>query len=548
MVWNVLSPGVPKTQDELRAVLLKNRGLTTKKSQENFLHPVSPLELSLKDVGLDGSVMKRAVALITEAKEKKWNVIVFGDYDADGICATAVLWETLFEMEIHALPFIPDRERHGYGLSIKAITDLVSEHGKPDLLITVDNGIVAHDAFEHLKTLGVKTILTDHHQLDIHGAPSADVILHTTALCGTTTAWMLARALDPKKAELLLDLCGIATIADQVPLLNANRSFAKFGIEAIRRTTRPGLHMLMDTAGIKKEEVNTYTINYGIAPRINAMGRVGDPKDALRSLCGKNAQKLQALASAIQDTNTLRQDMTFQFIQKAKLQKNLWITEHVIIVEDEAFHEGVIGLIAGKLAEEFGKPAIAIARGETTAKASARSIAGVNITEFLRQVRDDLIDIGGHPMAAGFSLLAENIAKVKKQLEVLAKEQINLELLQKKLDVECELRWNLISEKTVQVLQELEPHGAGNVTPLFSVRGGRLIEARRIGKEFQHCKLVVQPEDNPNQFLTVLAFGMGEVCDRLTKGEVFDLAIQLKLNVWNGRKEVQGVAKDIKNA
>lgn len=556
MQWNIQSPIVPKDKDELISVLLENRGLVEKRDRDSFLSPPSPLSLTLKDVGIDPKEMKKAVALIERAKKEQWNVVVFGDYDCDGICGTSVVWETLYEMGVKAMPFIPDRERHGYGLSPAALDEVLEGFqkttGRPGLLISVDNGIVALEGFARLNAAGIHTILTDHHQTEREGRdfpfnlpifPPADAIIHTTQLCGTTVGWMLARELNPKKAESMLDLCAIATIADQVPLLSANRSFAKFGIDALRKTTRQGLLMLIEVAQLQKEFINTYAINYAIAPRINAMGRIGDPKDGLRMICSKKIETARMYASKVQNTNIERQTLTTSMIEFARKYQENWINDHIIIVESTEFHEGVIGLVAGKLVEDFAKPAIVISRGEKVAKGSARSLAGIHITELLRKVRSELIDVGGHPMAAGFSLLNENIPAFTEKLRKLAKETIGEELFVKSLSVECEIDAGLVREETVKVLEVFEPCGSANPVPVFAIRGLKLVDAQLMGKEKQHLKMIVRTVDEKH--IPVLLFGKAGVMQTLKIGQTLDIIGMLQINTWNGKTEIQMVGKDV---
>ena len=346
MQWVCKSQKIPQSQTELLEVLLANRRLLKKKEKDEFLSPRSPLKFTPKDVGIDEKQLARAVSLIQEAKQKKWKVIVFGDYDCDGICATTILWETLYEMGVHAMPFIPSRDKHGYGLSMAAIDDILEDPSqKPQLLITVDNGIVAHEPFKRLKKAGIKTILTDHHQPE-KKLPPVDALVHTTQLCGTTVSWMLAQALNPKKAAEMLNLCAIATIADQVPLLNANRSFAVHGIEALKTTKRVGLQMLIQAANIDPKTIDAKAVNYLIAPRINAMGRIGDAMNALRLLCSKKLEKAMSYASKVQSTNIDRQSMTIEMIEFARQHKAEWEHEHIIIIESDSFHAFKIASIS----------------------------------------------------------------------------------------------------------------------------------------------------------------------------------------------------------
>ncbi len=543
MQWVCKSQQIPQSQTDLLEVLLANRGLFKKKERDEFLSPRSPLKFTPKDVGIDEKQLARVVSLIQGAKQKNWKVIVFGDYDCDGICATAILWETLYEMGVHAMPFIPNRERHGYGLSMAAIDDILADPSqKPQLLITVDNGIVAHKPFKRLHKEGVKTILTDHHQPE-KKLPSVDALVHTTQLCGTTVSWMLARALNPKKAAEMLDLCAIATIADQVPLLNANRGFAVHGIAAIKTTTRVGLQMLIQAANIDPKMIDAKAVNYLIAPRINAMGRIGDAMNALRLLCSKKMDKAMSYASKMQSTNTDRQTMTIEMIDLARQRKGEWENEHIIIIDSDTFHEGVIGLIASKLAEEFGKPAVVIARGKDRSKGSARSVTGVNITELLRDVREHLLDIGGHPMAAGFSIAEENIARFMKSLYVQARKVIGIELLEQKMECEAELPWNFVTLETLNTIDRLNPFGSTNPKPQFVLHGAKVIQIREFGKERQYLKYYLTDPTNAQHSIEALSFApKGRF--NLREGDCIDLVAMLDVNEWNGRTTLQLLMQD----
>jgi single-stranded-DNA-specific exonuclease len=538
MQWVLKSSQVPRSQKELLQMLLENRGLHTKKDKESFLAPQSPLEFSPKDVGIDASAMKRAVKLVQEAKEKKWKVLVFGDYDCDGICATTILWETLYEMGVHAMPFIPSRDKHGYGLSMAALDDILADPtNRPQLLITVDNGIVAHEAFTRLQKEGVKTILTDHHQPE-KTIPPVDVLVHTTQLCGTTVSWMFAHALNPEKAGTMLDLCAIATIADQVPLLFANRSFAKHGIEALKKTKRVGLQMLIQAANVDPKTIDAKTVNYMLAPRINAMGRIGEAMNALRLLCSKKMEKAISYASQLQSTNIDRQSMTIGMIELARQRKDEWKDQSIIVIESDTFHEGVIGLVASKLVEEFGKPAVVIAKGKGRSKGSARSVPGVNITELLRDVREHLLDIGGHPMAAGFSLAEEQIQGFMQQLYIRAKEVIDTTLLQKRIEVELELPWKFVNMETYQTIEQLQPFGSGNPKPLFVVKGANIVQVREFGKEKQYMKYYVADPTNAQNIIETLSFLQTDK-NQIREGDHLDLIISFDLNEWNGKKSLQ---------
>jgi len=279
MKWNYLSSKTPQDLKEFKEIILQNRQI---EDEKEFFSPKKPHEITLAEVDLNKDQVKLAVTRIQKAIEAKQKVVVFGDYDADGICATAILWETLNNLGLVTQPFIPHRDKHGYGISNKAIDDLL-EKDHPDLIITVDNGIVAHEPLARLAKEKIDVIVTDHHQPE-EKLPEAYAIVHTTKLCGATVAWMLARELSQDFVDSLLDLTAIATISDLVPLISANRSFAKYGLEKIKENNRVGISALISTANLDKREVDSNLIGFGIGPRINAMGRLAHGLDALRLL------------------------------------------------------------------------------------------------------------------------------------------------------------------------------------------------------------------------------------------------------------------------
>ncbi len=542
MQWQTLSSKIPQNLQELETVLLENRHVN---DIDVFFHPPSPLDIPLEEVGINADQMAKALARIRQAAENKEDVFIFGDYDADGVCATATLWEALKSVGVTARPFIPHREKHGYGLSLRSLEAVLKEK-IPDLLITVDNGIVAHEAFDKLQELGVETILTDHHQPD-KTLPNANIILHTTKVSGTGVAWFFARSLNRASAERSLDIAAIATIADQMPLLHINRSIVTHGLEALRNTERIGLQLLLAKARIEKEKINANTVNYAIGPRINAMGRIKHGMDALRLICTKSMERADQLVGELHDTNVSRQEMTSDMITQALKQAHTWETEHVIIVASPDYHEGVIGLLAGKLMETFYKPAIAISLGEKVAKASARSVTGVNIIELIRLVKDDLLEAGGHPMAAGFGFLPEKLDRVKERLLLVAKEKINVELLQPSIEVECLLPFSLATLETCAELEKFSPFGNGNRQPVLGLQEMKVLYAEAMGKEGKHLKLAILPVNAlPSQKpLPVIGWGMGTQANTLDAGTMVNIAGYLDCNEWKSRKNIQMIAKDV---
>lgn len=554
MRWQLLSNKTPQNLEELEKIILNNRGIRDKKK---FLDVKSPLDLSLKDVGIQNSEYKKAIERIKLAKKNSEKVLIFGDYDADGICATAILWRVLFDFGCKVAPFIPDRSKHGYGINQSVLEEIEKTDGLPDLIITVDNGVVAHGAFEFLAEKSVSAILTDHHQpeSDDDGKaifPHAHAVVHTTDLCGATVSWMLARGISKELSEKELDLCAIATVADQVPLVDANRSFAVFGLEELRRSRRPGLKSLLKQSKIKPETINSQSIGFAIAPRINAMGRLANGIEALRLLCTKNLAKADELSQLLMATNKDRQELTGALMELAVKQakKQVGLGEKLIIVDSDEFHEGVIGLIAGRLCEQFSRPAIAISVGEKTAKASARSLPGINIVEMVRSVRSDLLEVGGHPMAAGFGLETAKIEKVKERLFKLSRKEISESQLEPVLELDCDLPVDFLTAETHRAIQEFEPFGQGNSRPVFQISNLKVIESLSIGNGAKHLKLILQPVNANNSKMAItpietLWWRMGGRANEFKKGDLVDVASEIDLNVWNGRSKIQLLAEDV---
>lgn len=544
MQWQLETEQIPETQDELQKLLLEQRKI---KDLDSFFEPPKPETLDPAEIGIAAEQLTKAVELIQAAVDEKKTIVIFGDYDADGICATAILWLALKKIGCIAQPFIPKRDVHGYGLSIAAVEEVIETH-KPNLIITVDNGIVAHEAAQFVREQGIQLIITDHHQLEKSDAgesvtPSADAVVHTTQLCGTTVSWMLSQAVT-KDATELLDLCGIATIADQVPLLGANRAFATHGILALRKTKRPGLLALFATAKVVQKEITEQSIGYGIAPRINAMGRLAHGMDALRLLCTGQDSTAQKLAHQLQSTNVERQDITQEQLDMALTQVEVQAEESIVIAHSDEFHEGVIGLIAGRLVEVHAKPAVVISTGGEIMKGSARSVQGVNITDLLRSVREELLDVGGHPMAGGCSVKPGRLAEFAEKLFAVAREQVTAEMLLPTLRIACHLPPALLTQETVATVEQFAPFGSNNERPTFQLPTAVVLSAQTIGKEQQHLKLLIECQDT-DQPLEALWWRAGDTLQEFVVGSTVSVAGRLEISEWKRRKKLQVVVQDV---
>ena len=546
MNWQHLNTRVPQTVDELRSLLLENRSISAEEA-ESFFTPPHPQELSPAELGIDPEQLDLAVAAIEEAIRDQKRIVIFGDYDADGICATAVLWLALKSIGCVAQPFIPKRDVHGYGLSVGAVKEVIESHHS-DMIITVDNGIVAHQAAQFVLDAGIELLITDHHQPERGKEgeqlfPPATAVVHSTQLCGTTVAWMVARELTDATEELL-DLCGIATIADQVPLVHANRSFAYSGIAALRTTTRPGIIALLAEAQVEQATVSEGTIGYGLAPRINAMGRLAHGMDALRLLCTGQAETAGKLARQLSHTNTERQDITQEQFEVAVAQVQLQTTESISIAWSDSFHEGVIGLIAGRLVEQFSRPAVVISTSSAILKGSARSLKGINITDLLRSVREELAEVGGHPMAGGFSVKPGRLEEFKVKLFAAAQVNITAAQLEPALLLECELPAALIKKETVLSIEQCAPFGAANPQPLFSMPKSVVRSVQQIGKEYQHLKLRLELLET-GQLIEAVWWRAGKNHAQYQPETVVTIAGKLELSRWKNRESLQFVVSDL---
>src|SRR3989344_1581473 len=328
--WKLLYNHKSKV-DEIVKILLKNRGLTNKKEIDRFLNPRLS-GVTAKSVGINKNQLEKTIKRINKAIKKKEEVIVFGDYDVDGISGAAILWETLTEAGAKALPYIPHRLDEGYGLSKIGIDNLLLKNPKIKLIITVDNGIVASEAVEYANKKGIDIIITDHH-VPSKNLPNAHAIFHTTKLCGAGVAWLLSQEILNSKFEILnksqitnhesqtnqhLELVALATVADLVPLTEANRTLVKFGIEDLRKTKRLGLLALIKEAGIDKDLIDIFEIGHVIAPRLNAMGRLEYAMDSLRLLCTRDISRAKDLSHKLGSTNRRRQEMTIESFEHAK--------------------------------------------------------------------------------------------------------------------------------------------------------------------------------------------------------------------------------------
>lgn len=533
--WKILA-NTPfhKRSDWLLALLAKNRKLDTRKKLKEFLSPSIDQILKVRLTDIDLGVQR-----VAEAIAKGEKIIVYSDYDADGLCATAIMWETLHDLAASVMPYVPHRIKEGYGMSISAIDEMAKQGVK--LIITVDQGVTAHEQVEHAKKLGIDVVITDHHLLP-KKLPQPTALVHTTDFSGAGVSWRfcasLIKRLNPKYQEKLqqkLELAALATIADLVPIVGGARAMVKIGLERLAITQRPGLLALIKSAGVKGK-IGTYEIGHILAPRINAMGRIEHGLDSLRLLCAKNLNQANKLADLLTRTNSRRQDLTTRAISSAIAM----VEENVLIgvVANHEWHEGVIGLVASRLVETYHRPMIAISLGQTLSKGSARSIPGFNIVEAIRSSSEFLVDGGGHPMAAGFSIKTQYIESFKQNITKYAQKNISDDLLEKRIEVECELTRRDITKQNHQIIERLAPFGVANPNPLFLTRGMTIEDVRSVGAQNQHLKLQVDG-------FGAIGFNMGQLRSELRPGYKLDLVYSLSEDNYNGKSQIQLKIKDL---
>lgn len=544
--WEILSDSTVVDQKSLFSILLKNRGIESNKQKEEFLNPTDPAKISLTDLGIKSEAIKNTINRIKKAKKNNEFVIIYGDYDADGITASAILWEALHETGINVLPFIPDRFEDGYGIKPEAVEKLKNKFPELSLIVTVDNGIVAYDGIAKAKELGIDTIVIDHHQKGSQKLNTLYVI-HNTNVCGSALAWFFAKDLVGNTQSLIsgLELAAIGTIADQMPLIGVNRSIVKYGLSNLAKTKRPGLLALFKESGLKgmssTKPISTYEVGYIIAPRLNAMGRLKNGLESLRLLCTKDIIRAGRIAGEIGKVNAERQKIVEEVVAHA-LNVSKGKIPNVIVLASEKYHEGVIGLAAARLVEKLYRPAIVISKKGDIAKASARSIAGFNIIEAIRKLNKYYIEGGGHPMAAGFSIKTQKIEIFAKKINSLAKEILTDEILQRKLKVDCEISFDLLSLELLHEISSFEPTGIGSPEPVFLSRNVDILSVRPVGKESKHLKLKVKQDEH---IIDSIFFGGGEMYSKLNPDRKVDLVYSLERNVWNWTESLQLKIKDI---
>lgn len=536
---------------KILATILSNKKISKKEDIEKFLNPKRN---DFHDPFLMPD-MKIAVERIIKAIETKEKIMIYGDYDVDGITSITVLKQFLADRGIVADTYIPNRLDEGYGLNKKAIEEIARQNYT--LMITVDCGISGIDEVEYANSLGIETIITDHHEqaeiipnaLAVVDAKRKDNKYPFNQLAGVGVVFKLIQAigfslgLEEKEYLKYLDLVCVGTISDIVPLVDENRVIAKLGLKLVEVTKNLGLKTLLDTVGYKK--IDSITISFGVAPRINACGRMGYQEEALNLFLTKNLEEAKEISNKLNEYNKERQDKEKRIFAEAieKIEKGEK-DKSCIILGNENWHHGVIGIVASKVTDMYFKPSILICFEEQgDGKGSGRSIPGFDLHEALTKCDKYIEKFGGHSMAIGITVKKDNFEQFKEQFEEYAKNS-NIDKIIPIIYIDEEITLKDINLKAVQELQLLEPFGEGNKMPLFLYKNLKIDSIRALS-EGKHLKLTLKDD---NMVIDAIGFNMGEYTNDYLIGDKVDIVGTLEINSFNGIDKVQINLKDIRRS
>ena len=519
------------------ARLLFSRGIKDEDSLTRFLAP------SLDDLHDPYLLhdMDKAVNRIRRAIEQGEFILVYGDYDADGMTSASILKETLEQLGAECLVYLPNRFTDGYGPNASVYKYFIERQGI-SLIVTVDNGVAGHEAIDLAQSMGVDVVVTDHHSLpevlpDAHAIvhpehPEADYPFKHLAGCGV--AFKLACALLEEVQVELLDLVAIGTIADMVSLTDENRIMLQYGLEVLRNTQRIGLQELFEIAGISSSDVTEEIVGFQLAPRLNALGRLDDPNPAIELLTGFDDEEVRDVALMIQEKNEERKEIVQAIYEEAKslVEPN----KSVQVLAKEGWNSGVLGIVAGRLLEELGQTVIVLNIEDGRAKGSARSIEAVDIFEALDPHRELFIAFGGHAGAAGMTLEVDNLEALSELLEAYITEK-GLDVATKNnLRLDEELDLEALTIETVKNFERLAPFGMDHQKPVFYIRDFQVENARTMGAGNSHLKLKIL-KGSAN--FEVVAFGKGSLATEFAQVKDLELAVTLSVNQWNGQTALQ---------
>ncbi len=536
--------------------LLYNRGIRSAAATDLFLNADRRLS---HDARLLPDV-DAAVARIRRALDDQERISIFGDFDADGITGTALLTTALGELGAQVLPYIPDRVDEGHGLNPAAIRKLRKDG--VSLLITVDCGATSISEVDTASSLGIDTIITDHHSL-LPALPDCVALINPKhpesrypfgELTGVGMSFKLIEALYDALGlpwpEHLLEFVAMGTVADVGPLTGENRFFVKRGLEHINRTQNLGIRAIAGNSRLTFGTIDTEALSFKILPRLNVAGRLGSAHISLDLLMAQRADAARSIANRIESMNRHRQELTRNALAEADQQiaeqRNAYSAAppHMLIVKSANWIPGVLGLIAGRLSDQFYRPSVAIALGEARSRASARSIPQFNIIAALRHSAPLFERYGGHPQAAGFTIPNDALPSLEDNLQRIAADQLeNRDDLAPSIDIDCEVQFAAFTPPQMAFIQSLEPFGEGNPAPVFLTRGVQTLEARRVGAQRQHLKLRMR---HGGITIDAIGFNLGERISE-TRADL-DLVYTIGMNTWNGRSYRQLTVQDFRRS
>jgi len=529
------------------AQILINRHIIDSSAAQKFLNA------GVEDL-LDGTLFKdmaKAVNLVNIAAAAGKKVMVFGDYDADGITALALVKETLERMGIKTLHYLPHRLNEGYGLNKLAVRRAIEEG--VGLLITVDCGISSHEEIKELRRHNIEVIVTDHHEPADRTLPPASAIINAKVkdsgykfreLAGVGVAYKFCQALSNSKMFDDLDIVCLGTIADSVPLTGENRIIAKAGLLKLASTEREGIRALMENAGISLKPFNPESVSFILAPRINASGRMDTAETSLKLLLCSQKEEALELAGILDAHNRQRQKIEGKIMGEALelLERDFDQKLHkIIVIAKEDWHRGVLGIVASKLADRFYRPAIVISMGEVQCKGSGRSIKNFHLFEALLECRQFLSAFGGHAHAVGLAIDKNNIENFKESILRTAADKLLLEHMLPSLDIDLELGLADINNEMISELDRLQPYGEGNPEPLFYTRGLKL---KGQPQSLRRDTLKFWVSDG-NVAMQAIGFGMAPFLASLQAADSIDMVYSARMDNWQGASSVILQAKDM---
>lgn len=496
--------------------------------------------------------MEKAVDRIINAINNQEKIIIYGDYDVDGITSITVLKSFLENRGISVDSYIPNRLQEGYGLNKPAIDEIVKN--KYDLMITVDCGISGIDEIEYANSLGLETIVTDHHEV---GDKLPDAIAVVDAkrkdnqypcrdLAGVGVVFKLIQALgiklglEEKEYLKYLDIVCVGTISDIVPLVGENRVIAKLGLMLVQQTKNMGLKSLLISSGYKN--IDSTAISFGVAPRINACGRMGHADEALKLFLSKDIYEVNELTKKLNYYNTLRQEKEKAIYEDAikQIERDKLNEKNTIIIAGENWHHGVIGIVSSKITDLYFKPSILLCYEDDIAKGSGRSIPGFDLHEALMKCQDTIEKFGGHSMAIGITIKRDKFEDFKNEFEKVAKDAKIDEIIPI-INIDAKINLNEINKEIVESLKQLEPFGEGNKTPIFVLKNLKIDSIRSLS-EGKHIKMTLK---DGNTIINAIGFNLGYLANEYKIGEKIDVVGTLEINSFNGVDNLQINLKDV---